>query len=78
MKQIWFKPTGWIYLPVNAMGFLITLLAIVFMLPVCTAVFRNGHSLSDDLYQVFVYGTCTAFWLKWIAEKTSDQKINQK
>jgi hypothetical protein len=76
MKQIWFKQTGWFYLPVHGMGILVTLLAVVFMIPVCAAIFRNGHSVSDDLYQVFVYGTCTAFWWKWIAEKTSDQKIN--
>ncbi|HKO82071.1 MAG TPA: hypothetical protein VJU78_16805 [Chitinophagaceae bacterium] len=73
MKQIWFKKAGWIYLPVHAMGILITLGAIVFMVPVCMAVFRNGHSVSDDLYNVFVYASCTVFWWKWIAEKTSDK-----
>ena len=71
MKQLWFKKTNWVYMPVSPMGFIVTLLAIVFMLPVCIAIFRNGHSVSDDLYQIFVYATCTAFWWKWIAEKTS-------
>ena len=71
MKQIWFKKAGGIYLPIHAMGILITLAAIVFMVPVCMAVFRNGHAISDDLYKVFMYATCTAFWWKWIAEKTS-------
>ena len=72
MKQTWFKKAGWLYLPVHAMGMLVTLAAIVFMVPVCMAVFRNGHSVSDDLYQIFVYASCTLFWCKWIAEKTSD------
>ena len=72
MKQTWFKKVGWLYLPVHAMGMLVTLAAIVFMVPVCMAVFRNGHSVSDDLYQIFVYASCTLFWWKWIAEKTSD------
>jgi len=72
MKQTWFKKAGWLYLPVHAMGMLVTLAAIVFMVPVCMAVFRNGHSVSDDLYQIFVYASCTLFWWKWIAEKTSD------
>ena len=71
MKQIWFKKFGWIYLPVHPMGILITFLAILFLVPVYMAVVRNGHSVSDDLYQMFVYTTCTAFWWKWVAEKTN-------
>jgi len=72
MKQIWFKKTGWLYLTVHPIGILITLAAIGFMVSVCMAVFRNGNSVSDDLFQAFVYATCTLFWWKWIAEKTSD------
>lgn len=71
MKQIWFKKTGWLYLPIHEMGILITLGAIAFMVLVCMAVFKNGHSISDGLYEIFVYATCTAFWWKWIAEETS-------
>ena len=71
MKQIWFKKTGWVYVPVSGLGLMVTLLAVIFLVPVYMAVVRNGHSVSDDLYQMFVYTTCTAFWWKWIAEKTS-------
>lgn len=71
MKQIWFKQWGWMYIPVNFMGIIITLLAIIFLIPIYMAVVRNGHSVSDDLYEIFVYTTCTAFWWKWIAGKTS-------
>jgi hypothetical protein len=67
----WFKRSGWIYLPTHVMGVFITLMAIVFLVPVYTAILRNGHSASDDLYHLFVYTTCTAFWWKWVAEKTS-------
>ena len=70
----WFKQSGWAYLPISAEGWMLTVFAIVFMVPVCIAILRNGHSVSDDLYQLFVYGTCTAFWWKWIAEKTSIPK----
>ena len=76
MKQIWFKQFGWGYLPIHAAGIFVTLLAIVFLIPVYMAVVRNGHSVSDDLYEMFVYTTCTAFWWKWIAEKTSAEKNN--
>ncbi len=67
----WFNRSGWLYLPVSPKGYLVTILAIIFLVPIYTAIVRNGHSVSDDLYQMFVYTTCTAFWWKWIAEKTS-------
>ncbi len=71
MKQLWFKKTTWAYFPIHPMGVLITLAALVFMVPIVMATLRNGHSVSDELYQLFVYGTCTVFWWKWVAEKTS-------
>jgi hypothetical protein len=70
----WFKRYGWIYVPIQTEGIIITLLAIVFLIPVYMAIIRNGHSVSDDLYHLFVYTSCTAFWWKWVAEKTSMQK----
>lgn len=42
------------YLPVHSMGYLVTMMAIVFMVPVVLAVVCNGHSVTDDLYQMFV------------------------
>ena len=72
MKQIWFKKTGWVYLPVSAMGIIITLLAIAFMVPVVIAADRSAHSVTDELYEIFVFATCSAFWWKWVAEKTSE------
>ena len=71
MKQIWFKRTGWFYIPVHLVGFIVTILSIVFMVPIVMAVVRNGHSVSDDLYQIFVFASCTALWWKWLADKTS-------
>jgi hypothetical protein len=71
MQQVWFKRTGWVYIPVHVMGFVVTAAAIVFMIPIVIAVDRNAHSVTDELYQLFVFGTCTAFWWKWVAEKTS-------
>lgn len=71
MKQIWFKKAGWLYLPIHAMGMLITITAIALIVAVCMAVFKNGNSPVDELYKVFIYITCTAFWWKWVADKTS-------
>jgi len=67
----WFKPFYFIYLPISIAGYLVTIAAVIFLIPVYTAIIRNGHSVSDDLYSLFVFTSCTAFWWKWIAEKTS-------
>lgn len=72
MKQIWFRKSWWLYLPVHTMGILVTLCAIAFMVLVCMTVFKNVRPVSDGMYDVFIYGTCTGFWWKWIAEKTSE------
>ena len=71
MKEIWLKKWGWFYIPANMMAYLISLLAIIFMVPVMMAAGRDAHSVTDELYNIFVYATCTALWWKWIAEKTS-------
>ena len=72
MKQEWFKRAGWLYIPVHAMGLVVTLLAIIFLVPMYITITTNGHSVTDELYDMFVYTTCTAFWWKWIADKTSN------
>jgi len=74
--MIWFKRFGWLYIPIHFAGVVITLLSIAFLVPVFMAITRNGHSVTDDLYNMFVYTTCTAFWWKWIAHKTSKPEKN--
>jgi len=71
MNTTWFRKWGWLYLPIHPMGIFVSIAALVFLVPIYAAISRNGHSVSDDLYQMFVYTTCTVFWWKWIAEKTS-------
>lgn len=70
----WFKTYGWLYIHIRAEGAIVTFLAVLFLIPVFMAIIRNGHSVSDDLYHMFVYTSCTAFWWKWVAEKTSIKK----
>lgn len=71
MKQAWFKQFGWGFIPVQPMGYFVTLLALLFMVPIVMAIDRNAHSVTDELYQIFVYASCVAFWWKWNAEKTT-------
>ena len=71
MKTIWFKETGWTYVPVHVIGYLITMAAILLLVPVYMTVIRQSQSLGQDIFQLFIYTSCTAFWWKWIAEKNS-------
>jgi len=56
MQQVWFKKTGWVYSPVHVMGFIITAAALAFMIPVVIAVCRGAHSVTVELYDLFVVG----------------------
>ena len=67
MKRGRFKKRGRTYLRIHSAGVIITLVAIIFLMPVYMAIIRGGFSISSDLYHMFVYTTCTAFWCKWIA-----------
>ena len=58
-------------MPVHPLGFAVSILAIIVMVPIVLAIDRTAHSVTDELYEIFVYATCTAFWWKWVAEKTS-------
>ncbi len=73
MKQIWFKKYGWVYTPTHVMGYIITGFAVIFMVPIIMEADRNAHSVTDELYNIFIYTTCAAFWWKWVAEKTSSK-----
>jgi hypothetical protein len=72
MNTKWFKQKNGIYFPIHPLGYLITGMSILFLVPIIISIDRNAHSLSDFFYEVFIYGTCTVFWWKWIAEKTSE------
>jgi len=71
MKQLWFKRTGWLYKPIHPLGFIVSFLALLFMVPIVIAVDKTAHSITDELYSLFIYSSCTAFWWKWVADKTS-------
>ena len=71
MKRSWFKPYAGFYLPVTIEGVIVTVVAMAFLAPIYAAIIRNGHSVSDDMYHMFVYTSCTVFWWKWVAEKNS-------
>ena len=71
MTRRWFKPWGWVYLPVSLEAVLLVVLALVFCAQVFLAVDRHSHSASDTLYGIFPYWVPCIIELYWIASKTS-------
>ena len=71
MKTIWFKRAGWTYVPVHPAGLILTLAAIIFLVITWVSINSNGQTIMEALFEMFIYVTCTAFWWKWVAEKTS-------
>jgi hypothetical protein len=68
MRSVWFKKVAW---DIHPLSYLVTLLAILFMISASMAVVRNRHLVTGDQYEIFVFVTSSAFWWKWVAEKTS-------
>lgn len=71
MKRAWFRPWGWIHLPVSWQGATLVILAALFCAQVFVAVDRHSHSVSDTLYGVFPYVVPCLILLNWVASKTS-------
>ncbi len=67
----WFKPWGWVYRPISIVGWVITILMIIFCVQVFLAVDRHSHSVSDTMYGIFSFVVpALGVWL-WLASKTS-------
>jgi len=71
MSGHWFKKWGWIYRPVNIIGWLLTFFTIFLIAWVFMVVDRNSHSASDTLIGVFPWAWIFLATLNWIASKTS-------
>ena len=67
---VWFRPWGWIYRPVAAIGWMLMLLTLVFCGKVFLAVDHLSHSVSDTVYGVFPYIVPSLMLLNWVASKT--------
>ena len=74
MKQLWFKKSGWIYLPVSAAGIVLYLMTIAFCVTVFIAVDSHSHSNSDTLYGIFPYFVSAFTVLFWIASNSAGQR----
>jgi hypothetical protein len=68
----WFRPSGFVFVPVSIPGWTITFLAVAFCVHIFWFVDGHSHSASDTLYGVFPYWVPTFLLWVWIASQTSD------
>lgn len=73
-RESWFKPWGWIYLPMSWHGYLACLITLAFCVQVFIAVDRQSHSVSDTLYGIFPFVVPSLMILYWVASKTSGSR----
>lgn len=74
MNRSWFRPWGWMYLPVSWEGGIVTLLLAAFWVNIFLAVDRHSHSASDTLYGIFPYVVCSLVIAMWVAHHTSGRQ----
>ncbi len=67
----WFKPVGWIYVPVKAAGWLLTLVIFAFCVHIFLFVDSRSHSVSDTLYGIFPYVVPALLLWDRVAAKTA-------
>jgi hypothetical protein len=70
MAEKWFVRRGWFAVPASAVGAILMLATIAFIVQVFVAVDRHSHSASDTLYGVFPFAACAFLLLDWIAQRT--------
>ena len=73
VQSHWFKRCGWLYRPIHPIGFLAVLAALAFVAQVFVAIDARSHSVTDTLYQFYVYAVPTFLGLMWLASRTSDE-----
>ena len=70
MRQPWFRPFGWFYVPASLAGGMVSLGALIFCVNVFIAVDRHSHSVSDTFYGAFPFFTSTFLLVDWVARNT--------
>jgi hypothetical protein len=69
----WFRPTGLLFIPVSAAGWLATAVAAAFCAQVFWFVDKHPHSVSNTLYGIFPFSVPTLLALAWLADRTGGQ-----
>ena len=70
-ELIWFSPWGWTYRPINAAGWLLVTVAVLFSLQVIGEAYLAYRTLSAVVFVSFPYVISTGTLYTWIASKTT-------
>jgi hypothetical protein len=70
MNYRWFRPWGWIYLPLSWPGTMVQIAGIAFSAHVFIFVDAKSHSVSDTLYGIIPYLVPCWILVYWVASKT--------
>jgi len=71
MESTWFVPFGWLHRPVTVAGWLVTLVALAYLVQVFLAIDAHAHSVTDTLYAVYPHWGVTCLGWDWIARRTA-------
>jgi len=71
MNACWFVPLGWLHRPRNVAGWLVTLVALAYMIQVFAAIDVRAHSVTDTLYAAYPHWGVTFLGWDWIARRTA-------
>ncbi|GAC1578970.1 MAG: hypothetical protein NVS3B5_11840 [Sphingomicrobium sp.] len=66
----WFKPMGILFMPISAVGWLVTVAALAFCAQIFWFVDSRSHSVSDTLYGVFPFWMPALLAVAWLADRT--------
>ena len=68
-----FVRIGPTYRPADILGWIVTLLAMAFVVNCFIAIDRNAHSVSDTFYGLFPYAGVTFLLWDWLAQRLTRQ-----
>lgn len=73
----WFRPAGFLFVPVKVAGWVVTAAAIVFCAQIFLFVDGRSHSVSDTLYGIFPFWAPTLLGLAWISDRTGGRILGR-
>ena len=74
MKEPWFEPWKWIYLPMGWQGWFALLVALLFFIQAVVVTAAGTKSGVEVLFNAVPYFVCTFGALLWVASKTSSAR----
>jgi hypothetical protein len=73
-KKHWFREQGWIYVPNNKNGYILTLSILIFNILAFIIINHSSRSINETLYDMFPYFVPSFGMLLWIASESSKNR----